>query len=282
MASCLLCSQAIDCQINPKEPLRVAYTLTVSNSGPANFSKVQHAVNSIPSYNDKWIRILLSPGTYTEKLLIPENATCIVLEGHGLDNTVIQFNDHAQQSVSPADVDQSASVTILAENFIPKGITFKNTFDTQIAHNKSLNEVSAEYSIQMKIAVATEICGDKVAFYNCGFVGVQDTLYDAQGRHYFKTCYIEGSVDFIFGNGQSVYEDCFIHSTRPGYITAQGRDAINQSTGFLFKGVTIYGSGPTYLGRAWRAYSRVVFRRSKFADIIAPKGWNAWGYAGHE
>ena len=55
-------------------------------------------------------------------------------------------------------------------------------------------------------ALAARIYGDKSAFYDCRFLGVQDTLWDVQGRHFFKSCYIEGAIDFIFGNGQSVYE----------------------------------------------------------------------------
>jgi hypothetical protein len=26
------------------------------------------------------------------------------------------------------------------------------------------------------------------------------------GRHYFKNCFIQGSIDFIFGDGQSLYQ----------------------------------------------------------------------------
>lgn len=55
-------------------------------------------------------------------------------------------------------------------------------------------------------AVAARIYGDKSSFYDCGFVGYQDTLWDVEGRHHFKNCFIEGAVDFIFGNGQSYYE----------------------------------------------------------------------------
>lgn len=58
-------------------------------------------------------------------------------------------------------------------------------------------------------ALAARIYGDKSAFYDCKFVGYQDTLWDVEGRHYFKNCVIEGAVDFIFGNGQSYYEVCY-------------------------------------------------------------------------
>lgn len=57
-----------------------------------------------------------------------------------------------------------------------------------------------------KQAVAFRATGDTAAFLGCKFLGAQDTLYDHLGRHYYKDCYIEGSVDFIFGNGLSLYE----------------------------------------------------------------------------
>ena len=58
----------------------------------------------------------------------------------------------------------------------------------------------------IRTAVAAKISGDKSAFYRCGFLWFQDTLWDVQGRHYFKLCTIQGAVDFIFGAGQSIYE----------------------------------------------------------------------------
>lgn len=58
-------------------------------------------------------------------------------------------------------------------------------------------------------AVAIRISGDEAAFWGCGFFGAQDTLHDDRGRHYFKDCYVQGSIDFIFGNGKSFYEVTF-------------------------------------------------------------------------
>lgn len=55
-------------------------------------------------------------------------------------------------------------------------------------------------------AVAARIFGDRSAFFDCGFMGFQDTLWDVQGRHLFENCYIEGAIDFIFGRGQSIYK----------------------------------------------------------------------------
>lgn len=55
-------------------------------------------------------------------------------------------------------------------------------------------------------AVALRIAGDKAAFFRCGFYGAQDTLHDDRGRHYFKDCFIQGSIDFIYGSARSLYE----------------------------------------------------------------------------
>mgnify|MGYP002776877040 FL=1 len=60
-------------------------------------------------------------------------------------------------------------------------------------------------------AVAVLLNGDKMAFYECGFYGSQDTLFDYEGRHYFKNCYIQGAIDFIFGHGQSLYKVYNVH-----------------------------------------------------------------------
>lgn len=57
--------------------------------------------------------------------------------------------------------------------------------------------------------MALRISGDTAAFVGCKFLGAQDTLYDHLGRHYYKDCYIEGSVDFIFGNALSLFEVSF-------------------------------------------------------------------------
>lgn len=61
-------------------------------------------------------------------------------------------------------------------------------------------------------APAAAIHGDKTAIFNCGFLGYQDTLFDAVGRHYFKNCYIQGGIDFIFGWGQSYFEVSHIYN----------------------------------------------------------------------
>ena len=135
-----------------------------------------------------------------------------------------------------------------------------------------------------KQAVALRIKGDFGAFYGCSFYGAQDTLYDQAGRHYFKDCFIQGSIDYIFGDGQSIYQSCHLNSIAQGTsgsVTAQKRGP-GELTGFSFVGCSLTGSGTIYLGRAWGTYSRVVFIRCNITDKIIPAGWFNWNDATRE
>jgi pectinesterase len=62
--------------------------------------------------------------------------------------------------------------------------------------------------------------GDRGVFRDCRFTGFQDTLLPQAGRQYFERCYIEGATDFIFGGSTAWFEECDIHVTASGYITA--------------------------------------------------------------
>jgi pectinesterase len=57
-----------------------------------------------------------------------------------------------------------------------------------------------------KPALSARIYDNKSAFYDCAFLGVQDTSWDASGGHHFSDCYIEGGVDLIYDVGQSFYK----------------------------------------------------------------------------
>ncbi|KAI3900159.1 hypothetical protein MKW92_026253 [Papaver armeniacum] len=127
---------------------------------------------------------------------------------------------------------------------------------------------------------------------------IEDTLWDVSGLHYFKSCFIEGAVDFIFGSAQSIYEDCDISVISEGlsimkkddaeefvvvgFITAQGRDSPEDPSAFVFKGCRVFGTGKVYLGRAWRSHSTMLFYRSKLSDVVVPEGWDSWNYAGQD
>ncbi|XP_015887488.3 probable pectinesterase 29 [Ziziphus jujuba] len=262
-----------DCQFYRQVgPKKIAYnTITVDPSGRGNFSKIQSAIDSIPSYNMYWTTIKIKAGVYREKIKIPYDKPYIILKGKGKRRTQIVWDDHDS-------LEQSPTFNSLADNIIVKSMTFINSYNFPVNNNHPRTP-----------AVAAKISGDKSTFFRCGFYGLQDTLWDDHGRHYYKRCTIQGAVDFIFGGGQSLFENCAIAvlggALEPGlagFITAQGRTSPSESNGFVFKECNVFGTGSTFLGRPWREFSRVLFYNSSLSNVIVPQGWNAWDSAGQE
>ncbi|KAI9128844.1 hypothetical protein K1719_000327 [Acacia pycnantha] len=254
-----------------KNKLFPSYTLHVSkNPAVADFATIQEAIDSLPSINLVRVIIKVHAGVYTEKVNIPPMKSFITIEGAGADKTIVQWGDTAQTPGprgQPLGTYGSATFGVNSPYFIAKNITFKNT-----------TPVPAPGAVG-KQAVALRISADTASFYGCKFLGAQDTLYDHVGRHYYKDCYIEGSVDFIFGNALSLFEGCHVHAIAQniGALTAQGRSSMLEDTGFSFVHCKVTGSGALYLGRAWGPFSRVIFAYTYMDDIIIPKGWYNWG-----
>ncbi|KAG4382164.1 hypothetical protein GLYMA_14G020300v4 [Glycine max] len=208
----------------------ISTTITVGGrQGNFTFGSIQAAINSIKTNNDRWIKIHIEAGLYIGKIYIPQEKPCIILEGEGSRKTIITFWDHI-------GIDTSATFTSEPPNVVATDIGFMNTYN-------SINR-----RIEIKPALAARIYGDKSFFLRCNFISYQDTLFDATGRHYFKNCYIEGEIDFIWGYGQSFYENCSINavginSTGPDFVTAQGRESPTDPSGFVFEGGSLVGDG---------------------------------------
>ncbi|KQK02711.1 hypothetical protein BRADI_2g03212v3, partial [Brachypodium distachyon] len=249
----------------------IVRNISVNPNGQANFDTVQSAIDAVPANNPGWIRIHVASGVYREKVTIPMNKTFIMLEGDGRENTSIEWDDYNSTDHSHhrnVHVDATATFDCSADNFIARSISFKG----------------------VRPAVAAQVSGDRVSFYNCGFISVQDVcivmrmknrhLSDLQGRHLYQNCYIEGGIDFIFGHARSIFQ--LPAGIAPGFITAHGRWEAEQHDEFVFTECTVDGVTPVYLGRAWRDFARVIFYRTSMSSIVVRRGWSAWHSVGHE
>ncbi len=241
------------------------FDYVVAQDGSGDFFTVQEAINTVPDFRkDVRTTILIRKGTYKEKLIIPESKINISLIGE--NGAVLTYDGFAnKKNVFGENMGTSGSSScyIYAPDFYAENITFENS------------------SGPIGQAVACFVSADRVYFKNCRFLGFQDTLYtySKQSRQYYEDCYIEGTVDFIFGWSTAVFNRCHIHSKRDGYVTAPSTDK-GKKYGYVFYDCKLTAepeATKVYLSRPWRPYAQAVFIRCELGKHILPIGWNNWG-----
>ncbi|KAK6135569.1 hypothetical protein DH2020_030677 [Rehmannia glutinosa] len=239
-----------------------ATVIKVRADGSGDYKTVTDAIKSIPDGNKNRVIVSIGPGNYTEKITVDRYKPFVTLYGDPSDLPVLVYDGTAAKY---GTVD-SATLIVEGDYFTAVNLKVVNS-----APRPDGKRTGAQ-------AEAMRIGGDFASFYNCRFHGFQDTLCDDKGRHFYKDCYIEGTVDFIFGSGNSLYLNSEIHVI-PGdpqaIITAQARSKATEPNGYSFVHCKVTGSGGiAYLGRAWFDFARVVFAFSEFTDVVNPQGWS--------
>ncbi|KAK9740032.1 hypothetical protein RND81_03G006000 [Saponaria officinalis] len=253
--------------------------LTVcKNVSQGCLSTVQAAVEAAPNNlrGERRHIIKIKEGVYNETVRVHYNKTNLVFLGDGIGKTVITGS--LNTGIVGITTYESATVGVLGRGFMASGITFQNTAGSE-----------------MHPAVAFRSSSDFSFIENCEFIGNQNTLYAHSLRQFYKSCHIEGNVDFIFGNAAAVFQNCTI-LVRPrqvnpdkgesNAISAHGRTDPVQTTGFVFLDSLINGTldylklyqsnssiHKNYLGRPWKMYSRTVYINCTMEKIISPEGW---------
>lgn len=265
-----LAAQAIEKQIPELGKYVRYYDFVVAKDGSGDFFTVQEAINAVPDFRkNKRTTILVRKGEYKERVIIPECKINVSLIGE--EGAVITDDNYASKKNIFGDemsTSGSSTVYIYAPDFYAEHITFANTAG------------------RVGQAVACFIDGDRAYFKNCRFLGNQDTLYTygKESRQYYEGCYIEGTVDFIFGWSTAVFKDCEIHSLGDGYVTAPSTDQ-GKAYGYVFWNCRLTAAdeaGKVYLSRPWRPYAQAVYIQCEMGKHIVPEGWNNWGKASNE
>jgi pectin methylesterase-like acyl-CoA thioesterase len=242
--------------------------------GPtAAFTTVQSAVNAAQTQGGtQRLFIQVMPGTYREPVCVKSASntpiTIYSTDPNAADTTIV-FNNWAglaAPATGPTNAcagpgattfgtSASATFAIFSRDVQVKNITFSNDFD----------ETGLTNNLQ---AVALETQADKLVFENVRVLGNQDTLYVKSGnvntvtRNYFKSCYVEGDVDAIFGRGVLVMDGCQIQYVSNRRGPTNGGDLVSPSTdirnnfGQLIINSTFTADANTAprtvaLGRAW-------------------------------
>ncbi|XP_008460902.2 probable pectinesterase/pectinesterase inhibitor 51 [Cucumis melo] len=262
-------------------PAKVTADATVCKDGSGGcYGSIQKAVDAAPeNAAARRFVIHIKEGVYEEIVRVPLEKKNVVFLGDGMGKTVITGSLNAgQPGISTYN---TATLGVLGDGFMASGLTIQNTAGPD-AHQ----------------AVAFRSDSDLSVIQDCEFIGNQDTLYAHSLRQFYKSCKIQGNVDFIFGNSASIFQDCEIlirpRQLKPekgenNAITAHGRTDPAQSTGFVFQNclingtqeyMSLYYSKPkvhkNFLGRPWKEYSRTVFIHCNLEALVSPSGWMPW------
>jgi pectin methylesterase-like acyl-CoA thioesterase len=287
------------------KPIRVAA------DGSADYKTVQAAVDHLPAEGGT---ISIAPGTYREQVII--NQSHVTLFSPGSDPTKTVIVDDTSQGTRGTKASY-ATVHVLGDDFHALNITFENDFNrTHVQASAGSQAQALNVEGDRNILANVRILGNQDTLYigakRCGQAGnlrspapatglapgappppTPPTAYTSPAsaqnpctpiptRTYFTHCYIAGNVDFIYGDGNALFDDCEIHSTvhdAGGYLTAQGKFRADQQSAFVFDHCRLTadpGQKDVWLARPWRPYATVIYLNTEMGAHIVPAGWREW------
>ena len=246
----------------------------VAADGTGDYKTVTEALRSISG--NKYHIVHIRPGIYYEKINMNKNR--VILYGDDPETTILTYDDYAgklKSNNTQLGTQDSYSFAVNAQEFVAINITFQNT------HVNDPNN-----GIKDNQAVAVGVFQDRAAFYNCRLTGYQDTFYPKnEARVYCKDCYIEGNVDFIFGDAALLCENCTLCANRDDSPITAPSTSLKNPFGFVFMdcritsvdGKDFNGNDITriYLGRAWKEGARAVYIRCEEPANLSPDGWRS-------
>lgn len=266
----------------------------IAQDGSGDFTSVTAALQSIPPDNQEPVTLFIHNGIYKE--LITVSSPYVTLIGESREFTILTYDRYARMMMEDGmkrGTFRSYSCLIDTHDFTARNLTFEN---------------SSGRGIDVGQALALYVDGDRIFFEDCRFLGGQDTIFTAplppkeiepngfigpkqfapriNGRHYYKNCYIEGDIDFIFGGATAYFEDCELFSKYVGrpvnsYVTAASTTE-GQPYGYVMNNCRFTSQCPprsAYLGRPWREYAKTVLINCFMDEHICEEGWDDWGKA---
>jgi pectin methylesterase-like acyl-CoA thioesterase len=274
----LLTAVALSLSLGPVLAQGAPPKLVVSPTNPEAYRTIQNAIDHAP---ESGATILIAPGTYREKVLIKTPGIRLVGTGTSSSNVVLTFDDSAKTTGSTF---RSGTVTVLADRFEAENLSIVNTWWDEHPN-------PADYSQ----AVALHLVGDRAVLDRVRLISGQDTLFAASNtcrssditlpchasRQFFNDSFIEGNVDYIFGDARAVFNGCELHSRQYPHvaITAQSRNSTSSDSGYYFLHCSITGreeGDSVVFGRPWRTYAKVMFYDTDVRQTLAPEGWSEW------
>lgn len=251
-----------------KEKGGQVFHTVVAQDGTGDYLTVQAAIDAAPVGRTEPWRIYIKEGTYKEHVDIPESKPYLSLIGEGRHKTQISC-DRLCGGPTGVKVDEGATVTARSSNLFFEGINFVNSYGHE------------QKDGPQALALFTQ--GDRVVLSRCGLLSFQDTWLTPfrlpNLRNYAVNCFIEGAVDFIYGQGNVFFDSdtLFIMRKKGGYIVAPNHHP-NTEWGYVFRDNVITAPGDAietqvFLGRPWHAQPKVAFINTKAEVTVYPEGW---------
>jgi len=244
----------------------LAETVQVSPRGKG-YRTVSAAIAALPESGGE---VRIAPGTYREKLWIGKANVHLTGTGRKPEDVVLVYGD---SSITVGNTYKTPSVYVAGDGFRADNLTIANDWSSDPSRKNSQ-------------AVALALSGDRAVLTRVRILSTQDTLYLVQpqgkrSRHVFRDCYVEGHVDFVFGNAKAYFERCHLHGVERSniFFTAQSRNSPAEDSAFVFSDCRLTSfAAPdgVFLGRAWRPYARVIWLNTQMDAPIAPAGWREW------
>ena len=246
------------------QALKIQHDLVVAKDGSGDFRYIQDAIDAIRVYLPKRITVRIKKGIYKEKISIPSTLSNVTLLGE--DGTIISYDDYSGKG--KFETFDSYTLKVMGNDITLENLIIENTAG------------------RVGQAVALHIEGDRCVMRKCRFLGNQDTIFASgeNARQHFVNCYIEGTVDFIFGSSTALFENCTIHSKLNGYVSAASTpNWVNY--GYVFKNCKLTAEAnvdKVFLGRPWRSFAKTVFINCELGKHIVSSGWDNWSNVANE
>jgi len=244
-------------------PPATSTALTVAADGSGDFCTVQGAIDLVPAGNTRRVRVTVRPGTYTEIVYVGSSKPFITVAGQNRDQCVIQYtnnntmNGGTNRALFGVDASDFTLQTITLRNTTPEGGSQAEAFR---GNNKRI--VLDQVTLRSR----------------------QDTLR-LQGSGFVRSSYLEGDVDFTWGNGTAFFQDCEIralHRTVSSStdIFAQIRNPQGTHGNVYLRckltGPNLVGSDTAFLARidpTQFPFSQVVYLSCAMGPHIPAVGW---------
>ena len=237
-----------------------AANLTVAADNSGDFCTLQGAIDNVPASNTVRRVITVKSGTYTEIIYIPSSKPFITVRGEDRTNSIIQYANNNNLNGVPTGNNRT-SFGVDAADFALETITLHNT--------------TPQGGSQ---AEALRLNGLRAVVNSVNLLSYQDTLL-TQRSAFITNSYIEGDVDFMWGNGSTYFKDTELKALRnAGYYTQIRNISPNAGNTYVNCRLT-KGAGITsgnYFGRIDPddfPFSQVLWIDTKMDTHMVPVGW---------